>query len=272
MTKVQTQNLWRKIHATKRVSQIAKKDSGEHLGSAFVEAVVELTPKDTNRLANGWIDAGRKAGVSNRMPLPLEESSRRDQYLKQMQEEMVGFAKTISRLRGWMEFYEREDAQNPVTKSGKPRKKRTSQPYYRKLQRRVAKAEWRLDRVIEEYEKALGSEHFIFFDREAFIQRKSNRSFSTVRMEPIGGDGRVYTDGDRLIIELINREPHGTIVERHPHLGHPVATAKELVRRAGLRPVARAYLTELRAKSPMGTGTGQLGPDPHSGPNFNIAG
>lgn len=226
----------------------------ESLGGDFVGHVEKLTPTDTNRLVNGWLDAGQKAGVSNTPLRPLKASSRRDQYLKQMQEEMVGFAKQISRLNGWMEFYERQDAQNPVTKTGKPRKKRTNQPYYRKLQRRVAKAERRLDRVIEEYEKALGSDSFIFFDREAFVQRKSNRAFSTVRDKPYGGDGSIFRQGLMWVLSLINREPHGNIVERHPRLGHPVATAKQLVKSDGVQRLRRLIKSRIRNNTPMGSG------------------
>ena len=261
MTTVQTENLRRKIAATQKVADIAKADAAEPLGGAFIEAVVELTPKDTNRLANAWIDAGNKAGISDRPLMPLNRSSRHDEYLRQLQEEMVGFATLISRAQGWIDYYERLDRTDGIKKDGTPRKKRTRQRYYKKQLRYKAKAEQRLDRVIEEYEKALGSDHIIFFNREDFIQRKSNRSFSTVRDIVYGGSGRVFFDGTRMVIELISHEPHGNPVEKHPHLGHPVATAKQLVRSAGIRPVSRAYKATLRAKSPMGNRSGSLGSD-----------
>ena len=200
------------------------------MGSVFTESVVDLTKKDTNRLANGWIDAANKAGVSERPLLPLNKSSRYEAYIKQLQEEMVGFAKIIARADGWIKHYERLDMTDGVRKDGKPRKKRTRQTYYKKQQKYKAKAEKRLDRVIEEYEKALGSEHIIFFNREDFVQRKSNRAFSTVRDKVYGGSGRWLWSGTVRVLELINQEPHGPIVEKHPHLGHPVATSLKLAR------------------------------------------
>jgi len=251
---VDTTQLWKKVKATQAASKFARDAAGDELGGVFVEAVDELTNKDTNRLSNGWIEAGRKAGVSDRAMRPIVKSKNQDKYIKKLEDQVDYWAKRLEFARFVQKSYEEKDAAALPRKDGKPRARRVKQPYYQKMKKLERRAAKRVVRAGEELEKAKGADGFIFFDADSYIQRKANRSLSTVRDKVYGGDGRTEVIGGRLVIELTNKEPHGRIVEKHPYLGHPVATAKEVVRRFGIKRVAKKYRDELKARSPMANG------------------
>lgn len=249
--KVDTRQLDRKIAATLAATVAARGRGGLALGAVFVETVDDLTPKDTNRLSNGWLEAGLEAGVSDRPMRPIVPSKDQDHYLAKLEEQVDFWAGQVQYARARMRQYERADASAMPRRDGKPRAKRVNQPFYTKMQRLEKKAVKNLRRSGEELEKARGVEGFVFFDADSYISRKAGRALSTVRTKVYGGGGRRYMAGGRQVVELTNREPHGRIVEKHPFLGHPVATAKEVVRASGAVMVGRAYKKELLARSPM---------------------
>jgi hypothetical protein len=254
-TVIKTDTMWRNIRATQAASRAARDASGVEMVRVFTDAVDELTPKDTNRAANGWRDAARKAGLRDVQLLPLRPSKSRAKYLEQLEKQLNYFVAQVDRADSWIDKYDREDAtrHSRRKKNGKLPKRRRSQPFYKKQKSIRRKAAKNAVRVAEELAKAEGSEHAIFFDAESYAQRRRNRAFTTVRDKVYGGDAEVHLDRARLIITLINREPHPRIIERHPHLGHPVATAKALARTRGVRAVSRRYRNELRERSPIGT-------------------
>lgn len=253
-TTISTATLWRKIRATQAASSAARDAGGLEMVRVFTDAVDELVPKDTNRAANGWREAARKAGLRDVPMLTLRPSTSRAKFLEQMERELAHFVGQIERAQGWVDKYDREDATRHSRRksNGKLPKRRRSQPYYKKQKAIIRKATKNATRVAEELAKAEGNEHAIFFDANAYAQRRKNRAFTTVRDKVYGGDGFVHLDRARIIVTLVNREPHMRIIERHPHLGHPVATAKAIARVRGVRAVSRRYRNEIRDRSPLG--------------------
>lgn len=250
MAKVDTSGLHRKLRFLESVGHEADEAAVIALAGFAAETLADLTPRDTNRAANGWIQAGRAAGVTHIPMLPYQPSRRREEFLKKIEAEMDALAGKVASDESMMDFYRQEDARNASkpTRSGKPRKRRVDQPYYKKLVRRARKNRKSLDRLTEEYKKALGSESFIFFDSDSFIQRRQGRRFSTVRDKIYGGEGRMEKDQNGVRVELINKEPHVRIIERHPHLGHPIATTRAVVYSAGRAHAGRKYLEVARRR------------------------
>jgi hypothetical protein len=239
-----------KMRALEFASEHAKNRGVEAVGGLLVDVLDDLSPKDTNRYVRAWIEAGRKAGVTDR-PLPaLRESRDREKYLEKLRSQLEFWIGRRNYARSRMEQYERYDATAPPRKDGKPRRKRTSQPYYAKMKKLENRAGKQVERAARELTRAEGSEHFIFFDAESIVQRKQNRSLSTVRHKHYGGEGRVIRSGTTAIVELRNKEPHALPVERHPHLGHPAATAKQIVQLAGAKPAGKAYKAALARHAP----------------------
>lgn len=250
MAKVDLSGLHARIADMHRVGHEADDAAAAALAGVFVETVAELTPKDTNRAANGWILAGRSAGVTDMAALPYKPSAKREEYLRKMEVEMDGLADRIRRDESMMAKYEREDAERAATprRDGRPRKRRVNQPYYKTMQKRARRNRRSLERLTEQYKKAVGSEFFLFFDADSIVQRKQGRRFSTVRAEPYGGVGVIHKDARGIQIELRNREPHVNIIEKHPHLGHPIATAQAITRSAGLALASQKYLEVSRRR------------------------
>lgn len=240
-----------KLRATEYAADEARDAAVETLGAFVVDTLETLSPRDTNRYVRGWIDAGRKAGVTDKPLPPVVASRDREKVLEKLRAQVEFWQGRLDYARGRMRQYEEADATAAPRRDGKPRSKRTAQPYYAKMKRLERRSVKQLQRAGEELAKAEGSEGVIFFDMEGIVQRRQNRSLSTVRDTVYGGDGRVIRSGASGIVELINREPHATIVERHPHLGHPVATARLLIKAAGVKPVGNAYTRELLKRSPM---------------------
>jgi len=239
-----------KMRALEHASDYAADKSVEALGGVLVDILDELSPRDTNRYARAWIDAGRKAGVTDRPLPPLRASRNHERYLERLRAQLEYWSGKRAYAVSRMEQYERLDAKAEPRKDGKPRKKRTAQPYYAKMVRMAEHAGKQVERAARELTRAEGSEAFIFFDAESIVQRKQNRSLSTVRHTVYGGEGRIVRHGTTAFVELRNKEPHARIVEQHPHLGHPVATAKQVIRLAGIKPAGRAYRDALAKRAP----------------------
>ena len=239
-----------KLRALEFAAEHAGNASVEAIGGLLVDTLETLSPRDTNRYVRAWIQAGRDAGVTEKPMPPLRASRNRERYLEKLRAQLEFWAGRLRYARGRMEQYENHDAQARPRKDGTPRAKRTAQPYYAKMKRLARRAEKQIERAARELEKAEGSEAFVFFDVEGITQRRQGRSLSTVRDTVYGGEGRMLRHGTTAYVELRNKEPHARIVERHPHLGHPVATAKQLVRVAGVRPAGTAYRAALKQHAP----------------------
>ncbi|MEM1185218.1 MAG: hypothetical protein AAGI53_09475 [Planctomycetota bacterium] len=218
----------------------------------FVDVVTEITPRDTNRLVRGWVLAANDAGLDIRAVPPIRPSTRRDQWLEALTEQVDYWQGKVKRFAGLRELYEREDRANPLKKDGTPRKRRTRQPYYRKLGRRLRQAERRLGRAEEELAKAAESEGFLFFDRGGFAfgsgsyTKSGLRKLTSVRDQLYGGTGEVRHVNRKTYLRLHNLEPHATLIERNAKFGHPVRTAMGVAKQLGVRRMSRKAVRELR--------------------------
>jgi len=246
MAKVDLRKFRERIRLLEETGREADRAVIEALGGFFVDTVTGLTPKDTNRAANGWIQAGREAGVTRRAMLPYLASSRRAVWIARLEEEIVQRERTIGRMQARLEGAKAEDAKKAGLRrlDGEAYARRENQRWFKDMERRLRLYKRRLKRSHEELAKANGAESFVFFDQRF----DARRSFSTVRVPIYGGTGRIESDafGDR--IELINREPHVRLIERNPNLGHPFATAVNLTRSAGFAVARDKYFEVSRRR------------------------
>lgn len=247
---VTSSQLDRKVDVMFETMQVASLAAIRAKTEAWLDAFGQAAPQDTNRFVNGFINAARDAGMTSRPLLPILPSRQREQYLNKLIEQVQRFTKSLRADESFMAKYSRDDANAAPRKDGKPRKRRTNQPYFRKVQRRAEKTAKRLERAKEELQKALGDETFVFFDTDAAPQRRQNRALSTVRTGIYGGTGMVIDSGGEVIVQLTNLEPHARIVERNPRNGHPVATAHAIVNTSGRAAVFAAY-NDIVTASPM---------------------
>lgn len=246
MAKLDTSRLHAKLRALEAAGREADEAAVQVLGEVFIDRVVELTPRDTNRAVNGWIEAGRAAGVTTRPLLPYNVSSRRQQWLDELAEEEAALARTVERRAAWKDRADQEDRAKAGMRrrDGKAYARRSRTASYKANVRKLRVAERRLARVREEIEKAVGSEFFVFFSA-----RFGKRAYSTVRTTVYGGTGRRIVEPGRAAVEFVNREPHVRLIERNPNLGHPIATAMAVVRSLGYQVAGKKWLEVVRRRA-----------------------
>lgn len=212
----------------------------EVLGALFVELHTAVCPKDTNRYANGYIDAGNKAGVTRTPLLPINASSRHSKYVEQLTEQLNFAQANVNHWERWKQRYEAEGG------------KRLLQPFYRKILAKLRSWTKTRDRAAEELAKAQGDPSILFFGGQLTrgdlgFAGSRGRRLGTVRTKVYGGEGRVTVGGKGgAVVELTNKEPHARIVNAHSALGHPVATTIAALRVFRLQPVGKKYVESLR--------------------------
>jgi len=172
-------------------------------GAKFIELMDKRAPRDTNRYVNGWLQAGRGAGVSSLPDHPLRPTQ--SQYLFRLEQQYFREVKRLALLeldlRIWYE-----------QKTG--RKKRG---YYNKLKRAVEKARERVARSEEEIKKASGDANVIVIGgRKSRAKNPVGKlsGLATVRLNQYGGEGSLKMVGTTAILTLHNKEPHCKLVER----------------------------------------------------------
>ncbi len=238
-----------------RVAQEPRLAALKSQGELFIDEVDRRTPRDTNRLIRGWYQAANDADLTYRPLPPLSPSSRREKWLEVLREQVAYWEAEVAEQTRYITLYEEEDAKSPLTKTGRKRKRRTSQPFYRKMVRLRRRAEKRLTRATEELNKALETEAIVLVDQGRFgadvrgykagrkaFTKSGLRKLTTVRDRIYGGSGSIERVGRLLILTLHNLEFHASFVERMARFGHPVRTAKMIVRQAGGRTMTRAFI------------------------------
>lgn len=251
-TTVDSRQMHAKIEAaTTRVADLARAEGVGVLAGFAAETLGDLTPKDTNRAANGWIDAGRKAGVTDQPLAPLAPSRHRDRFLTSLREQITRFEEQVRQAEEATHAASRKVNDTRRKRESKNNAKPVSLAPYTRAMGRLEKARFRLTRSREELAKAEASEFFLYFGANAAAEIKNQRALSTVRDRVYGGDFVRVIQGGMELIDLINREPHIAIIERHPHLGHPIATTRAILEAVGRRLGSDRYLAVMRAKSPL---------------------
>lgn len=195
---------------------------------------------DTNRYINGWIGALQAVGITSVRKKAYKKSSRYERYIEKLTSQRDRAVRSLEREEEILERYRLHDALSPPRRDGKPRKRRMDQPHTIKKLERVEWLKKQVKRTERELRRAMGSETVIFFDR--FANERRTRENHTVRHNIAGGDGRLFTIGEQLFVELGNKEPHARLVEKHPKLGHPVKAAYAALRHIGLRRASKRYM------------------------------
>ena len=218
------------------------------IGGQWLRRVNELSSKhhDTNRYINGYILAAHDIGYTEIPVKPYRASHRREMFLQVLMEQYDDKLGTVERLLEKIDWYKQMDAAATPRLDGKPRKKRTRQPYYRKLLKALKKAQKRLDSAAGELIEAGENEHAVFFfGRKGRVLKsgKTGRSrLASVRGEIYGGRGTVELIGNRVFVTFENLEPHTRLVERKPKIGHPARTAMSELRFIGVRRASKRYM------------------------------
>jgi hypothetical protein len=151
--------------------------------------IIQATPRDTNRLVRGWIEAANTAGVGPFAAPELKDS----QYLDRTKRDL---ARQLNRLVRYQQmqltsgrWQTRVDGQG----TGKPTK------WYRKLVKDIERAKKQIETVDGTSIKVIN---------------KGRRVAITVRNKVYGGTGTLYFDGQRWLGRFTNKEPHASIINR----------------------------------------------------------
>lgn len=215
------------------------------LAETFVEFIDDYMAEhhDTNRYINGWIKALLATGSRAVRKKAYKKSSRHEAYVEKLTAQHESAVRLLDQHEKGIAQYEQWDQSAPPRKDGKPRKKRMDQPHAQRKLERIRELKKEVRRTERELRRALGSESILFFDRRA--NERGKRENHTVRDKIYGGDGRMFTIGDQLFVELANQEPHARLVEAHPKLGHPVKAAFAALRHIGIRRASRSYMNKM---------------------------
>lgn len=170
-------------------------------------------PRDTNRYFDGWAKAGNSAGIGRFPVLPLNRNSRFDQIESRIRNEIQWWQRIVDRYRR--------------TQPGRDDK------WTRQANRRLAAAQ-------REYERLFSREDGAVIGINTFSSLGSKRTPRAI-FKVYGGEGRIIDleGGSATVVQLHNKEPHTSMVERNTH---NMARAYSAFRGTGLMRVRGAYL------------------------------
>lgn len=196
----------RRVADLQRRGALARGTAAKVYADELLRAIDRDTPRDTNRMAAGFMQGANAAGLGP-FDVPAVKAS----------EKFPKMQRTLQRqLNKWLNLraiYEREG--------------RTGQPYYRKILRAVESA----TRQIE-----------LLTDTSILVQNRGRRVRWTVRHRVYGGTGRRIETPGGTFFQVRNLEPHAIIIDRRRKI---VARALGQARLTGLRKVRRSYLRGL---------------------------
>ena len=238
MFTVDTSLLRRRVRAMTLATPNARTVAMGEVAKAMVQALVWNSRRDTNRYVRGWILAGRGAGVTGFGLPTLKDSSRRDEFIGVLENQVLRVQSSLNRLlatRAWM--YERV---RPVaTHHRRPRPK----PGLKKLDREIARTRKLLERAQEELAKFTGNKASILIGGYRGKNSGQRRLKATVREKVYGGEGSITQVGEATVLRLHNKEPHAQILEwKYGTLRKAEIAAKAI----GARRAGRAYMAKLR--------------------------
>ena len=218
------------------------------MAETYVKIIDQVFAKhhDTNRYINGYITALHDIGLDSVPLKPYKKSSRHDDYIEKLKEQYEGLVEKGKRMKGFLDLARNQDAMDPPRKDGKPRKKRTEQRWYRKLERLYQKNIKRQTDAFVSYFEATSTESILFIHgRKGRLLKNGLVGVSrldSVRSRIYGGNGRMTLLGQQVIIELHNLEPHSWIIETRPGYGFPHKTAMIRLSVLGAKNVSRRYI------------------------------
>jgi hypothetical protein len=228
-------------------------EAAQAVAQVFIDTIIDHAKRhvwDTGRYAHAWAEAGAAAGL--RVPsLPeIKPSASTEEFIGALNKQVEYWEKQLAYWQRWADRYQRQQATLGAipTQSGKPRKKRTRQPFYtKKIMPELRAAQKNLEKSIERRNTAVeftaGGGVVAFFDEGRFSQQnsyrrnasaygkrgvsstkrgaKGRRRLSSIRIGTQGGWAEVTVEEDRVVYMFHNREPHAKIVESLPRFKHP---------------------------------------------------
>lgn len=248
----------RKIRLANKLADAARRESAVDLADAWVDIVEEVSPRSTGRYVRGWQVAANDAGLPVRVVAPIRPNPKREEIEKALERQVRLWARDFDRWAALERRYRVEDARGGVTRTGRPRAKRTAQPYFRKILRNKRFALKRYKKALANLEAFTAADGGILIDAGRLLSRRrggaydagigytksGRRKLSTVRTKVYGGEGEIFDAGGRTLIRLRNLEPHASIVESKRRIR---AQASAAVRGFGLTRLRRKYVETLRA-------------------------
>ena len=204
-----------------------------------VQAVLNKTPRDTNRMARGFELAGNTAGVGPFIVSPVKASRYFNLNRQILGEQAAGLRREYQQARSTRIAYERS---NRAVLKGRGKSRRGAgrqSSYYRKLVSQENK-------LLNSFRRAVAQKTQLT-ESSVLIYNKGRRVNVTVRNRIYGGDGDIIHTRDTSICRITNREPHAIIRARANNV---VAPALVLGRTLGARSGRREYLRVMKQMSP----------------------
>ena len=189
---------------------------------------------DTGRFYNALAMAFAQAGLGV-YPMKSPQNSRRKEEIVNTLRDQVGY---------W--WRKRRQYQN---------EKRTGQKYYRKIERR-------LRRALENLRKFDKTEGAIVIGAGPFGQSGKRTYVYGLRGKDgmvYGGTGAILHVGNKSVLKIVVKEPHGRIVEHRFRILRNARAGTGMVGGFKLRAVRQTFLANLTATQPAGLRAGGLG-------------
>jgi hypothetical protein len=237
--RVDVSKLREAIRARLVASPNARTAAAQVIAEDLVRNLVELTPRDTNRLARAWILAGRGVGVTRYTVPKVIPSKHREKLVDVLADQANQAGERFFALRN----QRREWYPNGPPKKGKG--------YYNRLVAREKKAEDHYWKCVDELNKLTDNPTAIVMMRGSGaalmgFQKNINAEHfkASIREKVYGGYGRVIDlpgKGQTMVV-LINMEPHARVVEKRRGI---LRRAQSLARALGARRASRKYLEKL---------------------------
>jgi len=204
------------------------------MAASFATEVIKATPKDTNRLARGWVEAAKGLGLEVGLVPPIVASKHREKLIvvltKQLEKLERELAYLLQREHWWY--------------TSQPQRKKTG--YYNKLQNQIRKQEERVKKAVDDLQVYLGTEASIVMMRGSGAalngyQRNldGKKLNATIREKIYGGRGKIIRGATTTGVVLSNLEPHARAVEKYKG---PVARAKRVLGAGKVKTLKRGYV------------------------------
>lgn len=189
--------------------------------AGVVHRVLETGRRDTNRYVRGWALAGAEA-TKQAFPTPAVVESKRAQQI---------LGRLVEQLEYWTFIVRRYERQG-----------RTDRWYNQAVRRRLS--------AIKQIEKfSSGGGASIAFDLYSYQRARDGRALTTIRNKIYGGSGRTLLLGEKVFVEIHNKEPHTSVVE---YRWGTLAKASFEFRGLGMRKYGKKFVTNVARKSGLG--------------------
>lgn len=191
-------------------SQASRLAAVKEMTRTVLKNIETIAPRDTNRYVRGWMQAGNAAGLGPFMIPPLNRASNLNHILESIAQQRDYWEYIVDRYH----HQGRHDS------------------WAAKAERRLAQAQEQVDKFVQSNEGAVIA---INLYSNYTMKGKAIRVLNKV----YGGTGKVIDRPDATFVQLHNREPHTSIVEKNKKV---LNRASQMFRSSGLARVKGKYL------------------------------